>query len=643
MRFSWFRKGVSSSRQSPDASSVTSPATVDLVIAQGHVLEDEGRPAEAAALYQGALRYAEDPRLHLNLGNAFGQMGRYLEARTQYETALGLNPGYVQALVNIGNDDLRRDRFAEAARYYRHAVKLDDQCVVAWVGLGCALELNDRHGAIEAYQTALALEPSHGAVACNLFDLYLADGDVAAMRQIVEASLAAGSDAHALRQRLATLERALGNSTDSLNILREMADRFPGNAVLSGLYLFDLLYQPDITGQELLVEHQRLSGAIEAAILPLKFVRPDAQDRHRRLRIGYLSPDFRNHPVTNFILPVLAGHDREQYEVYCYYLFPESDDSTRECRAVADHWFEVADLDAPRLAQRIREDRIDILVDLAGYTDRHRIPVFAYRPAPMQISWLGSLATTGLSRMDFRICDAQTDPVGVAEAWHTERLIRLPNTLWCYSCQTPVVATPDLPYARNGCWTFGSFNDGKKLNASVLAAWAALLRAVPESRIRLYGIQNPVLCAWVSDKFAAYGLAADRVEIFGRIGRDLYYQAFSEIDVALDTFPYSGATTTCDALLMGVPVLTVAGQRSISRSSLSLLTCLGLKEWIAERADTLPKVALAQFEEPDRVAQLRQQLPDRLRNSAIMDRAGFVRDLEYAYRGAWAQLCDAPP
>jgi predicted O-linked N-acetylglucosamine transferase (SPINDLY family) len=339
-----------------------------------------------------------------------------------------------------------------------------------------------------------------------------------------------------------------------------------------------------------------------------------------------------------FIEPVLRLHDRQQFEVHCFYNHPTGDELTRRLAARADHWHDIAELDDESVAQRIRDNGIDLLIDLSGHTVGNRMGVFARKPAPLQFTWLGYLCTTGLATMDYRICDAYTDPLGAPGGPEAEKLARLPHSQWCYQPQAELPLASTLPMLRNGFLTLGSFNHEIKLNEAVIRAWMELLQAVPASRLRIFGVTTDILERRIRDACRALDIAGERVEVCGRVEIERYFALYGEVDVALDTFPFNGGTTTCDALIMGVPTVAVAGARALARGGVSLLSNIGLTNWIADSPREIVDVVKAQIADPHALAQLRAELPARMRASPLMDAPRFTQDLEALYRSAWQQL-----
>jgi predicted O-linked N-acetylglucosamine transferase (SPINDLY family) len=361
------------------------------------------------------------------------------------------------------------------------------------------------------------------------------------------------------------------------------------------------------------------------------------------LRIGYVSADFRDHPVGRFLLPLLQRHDSRKFEVFCYSNGPHVDAITKSLQRHAHRWRSIIGQNDDEAAEQIRADRIDLLVDLSGHTSGNRLLVFARKPAPVQVNYLGYPGTTGLTAMDYRLTDRFADPPGLTEPLHVEKLQHLPRTNWCFA---PPQDSPPLeppPAIRRGCVTFGSFNNFGKMTGAMFAVWAEILRQVPGSRLLL---KAPALRAQgtrqrILGNFAAQGIEANRLDLHDwQPDYASHLALYGEMDIALDTFPYNGTTTTCDALWMGVPVVTLAGQSHVSRVGLSLLSNVRLPETIATTAEEYIRLAVQLAHDPDRLKILRAQLRERLTTSPLMDADGFTRDVEAAYRQIWRIWCE---
>lgn len=350
-----------------------------------------------------------------------------------------------------------------------------------------------------------------------------------------------------------------------------------------------------------------------------------------RVRIGYVSADFRWHPVGRFLLPLLEHRNREAFELFCYSNVKVADATTSQFRQLSDHWRDISRLDTDQAVEHIRDDSIDILIDLSGHTSGNRLPSFARKPAPVQISYLGYAGTTGLTAMDFRLTDAQADPPGMTEHLHSETLIRLPIN-WCFAepSDSPAVMGRDP-----GPMRFCSFNHLCKVTDEMLRAWGKILHAMPDSQLILKagGLASAKTRQRLRDRLIAAGVAVDRVSLREPTpGYAEHLRAFSSMDIALDTFPYHGTTTTCEALWMGVPVVTLEGPTHVSRVGVSLLHAVGLPELIARSAEEYAAVAVALATHQHRLGELRQSLRDRMRQSPLMDAKRFVFDFESALR-----------
>ncbi len=317
-------------------------------------------------------------------------------------------------------------------------------------------------------------------------------------------------------------------------------------------------------------------------------------------------------------------------------------------RKHAHHWRDIYRSDDDAVAEVIRNDRIDILVDLAGHTASNRLPLFARKPAPIQAMYLGYPCTSGLASMDYKLTDAQADPPGLTEALHTEQLCRLPHSAWCYSAQPNCPEVAQAPFLARGYITFGSFNAMSKLTARMIQVWSSILQIVPNSRIVLKNLSlgDASTAQRIGTAFAQHGIAPDRVELRGsEPDRARHLRTYDLLDIALDPYPYHGTTTTCEALYMGVPVVSLAGAAHVSRVGLSLLVSIGLPELVAQSAEEYVRIAVELAGDNDRLSMLRQTMRQRMQCSPLMDEAGFVRDLESAYRDMWRRWCksDVPP
>lgn len=402
--------------------------------------------------------------------------------------------------------------------------------------------------------------------------------------------------------------------------------------------LFTLNYDADLTAEQIYQRHVA-AGDWWANNFPerkRKFFNRRQPDR--TLRVGYLSSDFCRHPVAYFMLPVLLQHDARKVRSYLYYTNQKQDEFTQRCADAADEFVHVWDFDEPALASRIERDDIDILVDLNGPSNGGKLILLAQRAAPIQINWLGYPNTTGLPTMDYRIVDRLTDPPESGPSLCREKLLYMPRLFSVYSPveEPPPVAPP--AYDQKGYITFGSFNNVNKLNRAHLARWARILHQVPNSRLlfKYPSLDFQSLQDQLRELMLAEGVSSDRIEFLGNIRKhDGHLEAFSRIDIHLDSFPYQGTTTTCESLLMGVPVVSLTGDDHRSRVGASLLNSIGHPEWVANHEDEYVQIAIEMANDPQALATIRGTLRREFQGSALMDAATFTAELEQVYRACW--------
>jgi predicted O-linked N-acetylglucosamine transferase (SPINDLY family) len=610
----------------------------DALIAEGNKAEDAGNPREACERYRRAV--AASPgyaRAHLNLGIGLEASGDAAGAAGSFEAALALEPHNPFANYNLGNLCFKRGDPGRAEELLRLALKARPGFPEALVALSNVLDLRGAfEAAAEALETALKQRPDYvGALysyAIILGKLKKFAAAEAALRQ------ALGIDPGFLpaRESLGGLLRGQSRIDEALECFGAARKLAPQKFDLESAELFTLNFKEDISGEALFERHRAFGERLEGAI-PRKFRSSNVKDPRRRLRIGYLSGDFWRHPVALFTLPVIERHSEE---VFCYSTGTTADEVTQALREGADVFRDVQSMSDDELAETIHDDRVDILVDLSGHSGVFRLGVLARQPAPVQATWLGYLNTTGLSRVHYRICDGYSDPEGLADPLHTETLVRLPHSQWCYRPFIADIATAELPSKGNGFLTFGSFNHVSKLSPGIRRLWAELLRRVPDSRLVLAGVPDGPAKDGLIGELQGGGVAAGRIATLPYTALHDYLRSIGGVDIALDTTPYSGGTTTCDALWMGVPVVALRGSRSISRSAASILSSVGLDDWIASTPQDYLRRAAEFAQDKGRLEALRASLRPKMLRSPIMDEASFVRDLETAYRTMWRAWCE---
>jgi protein O-GlcNAc transferase len=581
----------------------------DQMYEQAAQLHAQGRLPEAEALYRQVLaRRPSHGQAMFGLGTVAHQYGKNDVAVEILRQAAALVPTS-SLFNNLGEAYRALGRVYDACDAYRRAIALNPQDAMPYNNVGIVLCLLGKlREADESWRKAISINPVYTDAYNNLGNLLLDEGKP--------------EEAVELHRKVLALDPRFTRAHS--NLLRDF------NHVTS------------LTTAQMRAEHEAWWKA-QTADVPAKTAWANSRDPNRPIRIGLVSPDFRDHSVTYFIEPWLSRRDRDKIKVFCYAELPFHDAVTARIIAMADGWRATMGVPDPELARQIEQDQIDVLLDLAGHTASNRLRVFAFRPAPVQVSFLGYPFTTGGKVIDWKITDALADPPGVSEAAYTEKLHRLPRTTWCYRPFAAAPAVAPSPVAANGHVTFGSFNSFAKVSPGVIETWAALLQRVPTARLLLKAgpLGDPDLCKTLIERFNKLGIDSSRLTLLGRaLTSDGHLSTYAKVDIALDTFPYNGTTTTCEALWMGVPVVTVAGARHVERVGVSLLTTVGLAEFIAADRAGYVDIAAKLAGDPTRLAELRHTMRDRLRASPLTDEPGYAREFDAALRDMFRQWCN---
>jgi protein O-GlcNAc transferase len=608
-------------------------------------LHHQGKSDEAAVACERAIRLNPDlAEAHYSLGTLLCGQGKLDEAIEVTRRAIRIRPEYVEAHANLAAMLQRQGRLDDAVAACRHAIRIMPAYADAHYNLGSALlDQHKQLKAIACWRQTIRIKPDHVEAHANLGNAWRELGEL-------EEAVSACRRAIGIKPDHATAHSNLGAA---LIDQAKLDDAFVayGNAIrlkpdfveASSALLACMNYVEHVSPAALFAAHRGWNER-HGRPLPQASAYPNDRTAGRRLKAGYVSPDFRSHSVAQFLEPLLGSHDPDGIEVFCYAEVSWPDATTERFKRRADHWVTTVGLSDEALAERIRSDGIDILVDLTGHTSKNRLPVFARKPAPVQVTWLGYPNTTGLDAIDHRLIDAVTDPEGEADAFASEALVRLPGGFLCYGSRDDAPAPEAAPCLSNGFATFGSFNNPTKLSGATLDVWAQVLARVPQARLLLKGkpFADIATRALFLDRLAGRGVAADRVELVGWLPDRAHLALYDHVDIALDPFPYNGTTTTCEALWMGVPVVTLRGDRHAGRVGASLLTQIGLTDLIADSVEAYVEMAVALAGNPARLTDLRHSLRPRMAASSLCDAAGFARKVEDAYRAMWARWCAAP-
>jgi len=547
------------------------------------------------------------PDLHRKLGMALGGAGDWDGAIIAFASAIAADPNSAESHNGLGVGLAQKGRLKKAIAAFGKAIALAPKFPEAHFNLGNALRDGGQFDdAIAAFRHAATLRPNYAEAHNNLANVL--------------------KDSGHLDQALAAHRQAIAANPDA--------------ASFHSALILTMHYHPATDAQAIAQEEQHWN---DRHATPLgQFIRAHSNDANpdRRLRVGYVSADFYDHACGFFLSPLFGSHDRTRFEIFCYSTGKESGRVFEQIKNCTDGWRSVAGLHDAQIAARVREDRIDVLVDLKLHTADNRLLVFAEKPAPVQICWLGYPGSTGLQAMDYRLTDLYLEPPGLFDAVFSERPIRLPHTVWCYD---PLATGPEVnesPCLAKGFVTFGCLGAFCKMNDEVLKLWARTMHEVPNSRLLLLAPEGSARRRTL-ERFAELNIGADRLRFAGFCPRDEYLQRYHEIDIALDTFPYNGHTTSLDSLWMGIPVVSLIGNTPVGRVGLSMLNNIGLPELATDSSGQYVEIARDLAADVRRLKTIRSTLRARMEKSPLMDGPGFARCVEAAYRQAWRLWCSA--
>jgi len=583
------------------------PVALAECLGRGIAMQQQGDVAGAERLYRSVLdEQPEHPgALHL-LGHALLSQGKTAEAVRVLSRAAALMPDDADVRFNLALALQREGQLGAAEHALRNAVASRTEFVAAWLSLaGLMTEADRLDEAEDCFRRALGLEPGSAEAHYNYGNLLHREGRVG----------------------------------EAITHYRAAADLKPDFARAHSNLVYAMNFSDEFSPEEVFEEHcawaRRHAAPLGAAIRP----HPNPRTLGRPLRVGYVSANFRDHAVTYFFESTLIHHDPGRISAYCYSDVERPDAHTGGLRRAAGAWRDIAGQDDESVAELVRRDRIDILVDLSGHTDNHRLLMFARKPAPVQVTWNGYANTTGMQAIDYRITDALADPPGTTEHLHSEKLVRLPEI---YMAFTPPAESPDVsvaPVLEAGHVTLGSMNALSKVTPQVIRVWSDILHALPSARLLMFTVSAGRTQERVTREFASHGIDDARLELIPKLAFRQFLAAYSRVDIALDPFPFSGTTTTCQTLWMGVPVVTLAGRSHVSRVGVTMLSSVGLEQCVATDESDYVGKTIELASNPSGLQELRRGLRARMLSSPLTDGARLTRFLEDAYLKMWEDYC----
>lgn len=605
----------------------------------GGVLKITGRAAAALEAMQQSVKLdTNDAKAHNNLGVTLKELGRLAEAEASYCRALEINPGLASAHNNLGNLFILQARFLEAQACFAEAIRLNSDFANAHYNLGLAHQnCGQRTEAEHCYREALRLAPNYAEAYINLGAILLDRGQLVSAAEMYREAIRLRPDVARAHNNLGNALKDLGDLPGAMASYREALRLNSADTKAGSNLLFSLNYSELMSPADALLEAKRYGDGVSSTAVP-KFTAWPVNSDVKKLRVGFVSGDLRNHPVGYFIEGLIRYLDPAQFELCAFTTHHKVDELTERLKPFFSAWVPIFGLPDADAAKAIYERGVDVLIDLSGHTGHNRLPVFAYKPAPVQATWLGYFATTGLPEMDFFIGDPIMAPE--REAGHfTERLCRLAETWLCLAPPDDAEPIMALPALSNGCITFGCFGNLAKMNDAVVALWSRVLLAVPGAKLFLKAKQlaEGKMMDAVRARFARHGIGLDRLLLEGPTSRSDYFQAHNRVDMVLDTFPYPGGTTSTDALWMGVPVLTLKGDRFLSHLGESIATNAGQHTWVAQDQDDYVNKAVAFANDIKALSALRARLRAQVLQSPLMQPERFARHFGEALWAMWAQ------
>lgn len=619
------------------------PEAPSFRVSLGKIHEHTGEFTQALAAYQQATELQPPhPDGWFFAGNLQKNMDRTEDAIASYLQVLKLNPNHAATLNNLGNIYRDAGRFTEAIACYRKGQQASPSLAELHVNMGNAYkDMNKPQEAVACYEKAIEVRPDSPEPYNNIGYILQRQGKLSAALPYLQKALELQPDLGEIHHNLGNVFKDIGEFDRAIFHYRKALALKPLFPVAHGNILFTMNYDEN-AGQAMMHAEALNWWEQQAAQLANQFTHHNSPKPGRKIRIGYVSPDFCLHSVSFFFLPLLEAHDASNFETFCYSDVKTPDEMTAKLQGLAAHWRPIAGMSDEAVARQVHNDGIDILVDLAGHTADNRLLAFARKPAPVQVSWLGYPNTTGVRTIGYRLTDAIADPEGPDDALYTEKLVRLAHCFLCYSPPDTAPPVAALPASTNHRITFGSFNNITKTTEQVVETWSKILDQVPDSRLVLKStiFADPDCKDRYLGMFSRHGIQPERIDLRERTAATKdHLMLYNEIDIALDPFPYNGTTTTCEALWMGVPVIALRGNRHSARVSASILTHCGLPHLIAETREEYVAKAVALAQDLGVLAQFRHNARSLMLRSALCNTEIFTRDIECALRRMWAAWC----
>ena len=609
----------------------------------GTILSELGKLDQALTYFNKAIELNPlEIHAYNNKGNIFQKKGDMLSAVDAYEKALKIDPNYVEGYSNLGNALRECGQIKKAEIILLKALELSPNYANAHNNLALVYsDMDNYEKAMESFNSAIQINPMLIDPYSNIAGLYIKKGKLDKAIYFSKRAISLASNYAQPYNNLGVAFSRQCNIDESINNFKKAIKIKPDYYIAYSNYLFTLNYDHRLTSEQIFNEHSKYGNLFNNLQNNPYYL--NNKDYDRPLNIGYVSPDFYQHSVAFFVEAILKNHNKDQFKVFCYADNTNIDSLSTKLRKMSYKWIVTCGINDDQLYNKIRSDKIDILVDLTGHTANNRLLVFARKAAPIQITYLGYPNTTGLKAIQYRITDEYADPPGYKENEYSEKLIRIPNNFLCYSPPDNANEAEFPPVIKNKYITFGSFNIPSKINNNVIALWSEILKKVTNSKIMLkskyFGCQ--ITKDLFINRFKQNGIEEDRLIIMGYLPSfNDHRKMYDNVDISLDTFPYNGTTTTCEALWMGVPVITLNGDRHASRVGVSILNSIGLMDCIADNEDEYINKAIYLANDIELLSNIRKNLRNLMKKSPLTDGKVFTKKLESLYRNVWKNHCN---